>query len=335
VQERAEHTEYQEQRGEIERGLDTLDEREATPATGEHGPFAEGNGRDEPAADQEGESTSGQPMTAGETALLRAERPRPIPTPAPVRWQRAQLQLLPILTFLLCSVIAWRLWQAQGLNAPTVVGEVNPYHAEVTSPRGGVLARIAGRQLRLYDSVSAGEVIARVAKAKGAAAAARTSGAKGGGGGESSAAAVNASDGDDSDDPADADRALIPVTAPIGGQVIDIRVRPGRPVQSGEPIMTIAAAYGASVTTYVRSGQKVHPEPRMEADVRLRSDPTKVYRGVVERVGAEFEAVPTKQLRDQKIKEWGLPVIITLPPEATPHPGELVDVSLRPNPAGK
>jgi hypothetical protein len=333
VQERAEHTEYEEERGEIERGLETLQDREATPATGEHGPFAEGNGQDEAAAQQDGDLTSGQPTTAAETALLRAERPRPIPTPAPVRWQRAQLQLLPILTFVLCSLIAWRLWQAQGLNAPTVVGEVNPYHAEVTSPRGGVLARIAGRQLRLYDSVSAGEVIARVAKAKGATASG-TSGAQGGGGG-SSAAAVDATDGDNSDDPADADRALIPVTAPIGGQVIDIRVRPGRPVQSGEPIMTIAAAYGASVTTYVRSGQKVQPEPRMAADVRLRSDPTKVYRGVVERVGAEFEAVPTKQLRDQKTKEWGLPVIITLPPEATPHPGELVDVSLRPNPAGK
>jgi hypothetical protein len=333
VQERAEHTEYEEQRGEIERGLETLQDREATPATGEHGPFAEGNGQDEAAAQQDGDLTSGQPTTMAETALLRAERPRPIPTPAPVRWQRAQLQLLPILTFVLCSLIAWRLWQAQGLNAPTVVGEVNPYHAEVTSPRGGVLARIAGRQLRLYDSVSAGEVIARVAKAKGATASG-TSGAQGGGGG-SSAAAVDATDGDNSDDPADADRALIPVTAPIGGQVIDIRVRPGRPVQSGEPIMTIAAAYGASVTTYVRSGQKVQPEPRMAADVRLRSDPTKVYRGVVERVGAEFEAVPTKQLRDQKTKEWGLPVIITLPPEATPHPGELVDVSLRPNPAGK
>ena len=73
----------------------------------------------------------------------------------------------------------------------------------------------------------------------------------------------------------------------------------------------------------------------MPADVRLRSDPSKVYRGVIERVGAEVEPVPVKQLRDQKVKEWGLPVIITLPPEATPHPGELVDVNLRPNPAGK
>jgi HlyD family secretion protein len=330
VQEPAEQVKHPEHRGETELGPAETRESEAAV---DSGPYADGNGEGDSTrhpGEQHLETATPARSQPAEIVRVPAARPRPIPTPAPVRWQRAQLQLLPVLTFLLCSVVAWRLWQTQGLTAPTVVGEVNPYRAEVASPRGGVLARIAGRQLRLYDSVAAGEVVARVSKAKGT-----TPGAGAGAKGGSGSAAADAAESEDADETDNSDGAVVPVTAPIGGQVIGVYARPGHPVQPGEPILTIAAAYGSSVTTYVRPGQRIQPEPRMSADVRLRSDPSKVYRGVIERVGAEVEPIPVKQLRDQKVKEWGLPVIITLPPEATPHPGELVDVNLRPNPAGK
>jgi hypothetical protein len=65
----------------------------------------------------------------------------------------------------------------------------------------------------------------------------------------------------------------------------------------------------------------------MPVDVRLRSDPSQIFHAAVERIGPQYEQIPDVQLRDQKSKEWGLPVVISIPSDAALKPGELVYVA--------
>jgi len=206
-----------------------------------------------------------------------------IPTPMNVRWRRLQYQLVPVLTVLLCSLIAWRLWR----EAPrvTAVGQVGIENADVRSPSAGVLLDLpSGRAPRLYDLVTTGQLLARLEH-----------------------------DGKTTD-----------LTSPITGQVVTLHRRPGDTVREGQLLVSIAGEQGRYITTYVRSDKRVQPEPGMPVDVRLKSDPSKTYRTAVERVGPQFEPIPPAQLRDRKAEEWGLPVIISIPPEAALKPGELV-----------
>jgi multidrug resistance efflux pump len=205
-----------------------------------------------------------------------------IPTPINVRWRRLQYQLVPFLTVILCSLIAWRLWH----EAPrvTAVGQVGIETADVRSPSDGVLLDVPGRAPRLYDVVTTGQLLARLEH-----------------------------DGKTTD-----------LTAPVTGQVVKLHRRAGDSVREGQLLVSIAGEHGRYITTYVRSDQRLQPEPGMPVDVRLKSDPSKTYRTAVERVGPQFEPVPAAQLRDRKAEEWGLPVIISIPPEAGLKPGELV-----------
>ena len=206
-----------------------------------------------------------------------------IPTPLNVRWKRLQYQLIPVLTVVLSSLIAWRLWH----EAPRVtgVGQVGIETADVRSTAAGVLLDLpSGRAPRLYDLVTTGQPLARL----------------------------------------EHDGKTTELTSPISGQVVTLHRRPGDTVVEGQLLFSIAGEQGRYITTYVRSDQRVQPEPGMPVDVRLKSDPSKSYRTAVERVGPQYEQVPPAQLRDRKSEEWGLPVIIAVPREAALKPGELV-----------
>ena len=49
----------------------------------------------------------------------------------------------------------------------------------------------------------------------------------------------------------------------------------------------------------------------------------------VDTIGAQVESVPSRQLRDQKVPEWGLPVRLAIPPDADLLPGEIVTLVFR------
>lgn len=207
-----------------------------------------------------------------------------IRTPLNVRWRRLQYQLVPVLTVALCALVAWRLWQ----SAPrvTAVGQVSVESSEVRSPAAGVLLDLPGGNApRLFDAVAAGQVVARLEH-----------------------------DGGQTSD----------VVAPASGQIVALHRRPGDAINRGQVIVSIAPDRGRFITTYVRSEQRVQPQPGMAVDVRSKSDPSRSYRTIVQRVGPQFEPVPAAQLRDRKTEEWGVPVVIAAPPDAPLKPGELV-----------
>jgi len=90
--------------------------------------------------------------------------------------------------------------------------------------------------------------------------------------------------------------------APISGQVSKIHHAVGDSVANGQKVFTIVAEQGRTITTYLRSDQRVAAEPGMTVSVRQRSDAGKTFSAIVERVGVQYESVPAAQLRDHKTR---------------------------------
>jgi len=196
-----------------------------------------------------------------------------------------QYQLLPLAAVVLCGALAWRLWR----QSPrlTIVGQVDAQTVSVRAPTDGMMVELPrGRSLELYDTISAGDVVAQVEH-----------------------------DGKRTD-----------LTAAISGQIVAIHHRPGHTVIAGESILTIASERGRSITTYIRAEQRLTPEAGMPVEIRLRSDTSQAFAASVQRIGPQYEPVPPAQLRDRKSEEWGLPVVISIPPDVALKPGELVYV---------
>src|SRR2546423_4946583 len=172
----------------------------------------------------------------------------------------------------------------------TIVGQVDVETALVTSPVAGNLILINDEKHHIYEPVAKDEVLTRIEQTGGK----------------------------------DAE-----VTSPIAGQIVKIHAGKGRHVAVGDPLFTIAAERGHHITTYVRADQRLQPEPGMPVDIRLRSDPSQIFQAAVERIGPQYEQIPIAQLRDQKSKEWGVPVVISIPTNAALKPGELVYIAWR------
>src|SRR5690242_14304459 len=88
-----------------------------------------------------------------------------IPIPLHIRWRRFQYQLIPVLTVVLCSLIAWRLW-TQSPHV-TILGQVDVKSALVTSSVAGNVVAPGEARHQLYEPVSKGELLARVQTANG------------------------------------------------------------------------------------------------------------------------------------------------------------------------
>jgi multidrug resistance efflux pump len=88
------------------------------------------------------------------------ESRNPIPTPWPLIARRVRYQILPVLTLVLSVVLAGWLWYRRG-GSPTAIGSVFAYTVDVNPKIDGLLVDLP-RTVQLFDSVSAGEVIARL-----------------------------------------------------------------------------------------------------------------------------------------------------------------------------
>ncbi len=67
----------------------------------------------------------------------------------------------------------------------------------------------------------------------------------------------------------------------------------------------------------------------MKVEVKLRTPGGIALLSTIERVGPGLEQVPSHQLRDHKIPEWGQPIIVAMPSDVELRPGELVDIRFR------
>ena len=116
------------------------------------------------------------------------------------------------------------------------------------------------------------------------------------------------------------------IRAPITGTISAIHGWPGQLVRTGQPIITIAANHGQYIVSYVRQDQRLRPEVGSAVSVYLRGMHTQPVAATVERLGPQVLPIPQHQRRDPSVREWGLPVRITLPNGLNVRPGELVDL---------
>jgi multidrug resistance efflux pump len=273
---------------------------------------------------------------------------RPIPTPLRVRWVRFRHQLLPVVTVVFCSGLAGWLWSRHA-GSGNAVGEVAADRIPITSNVDGVLAQLSGTVINPHDRVSEGDPIARLDPApieeRRAIRQAEAERLRG------EIRALEAATGDDAAardaqlkslrtalaareaEVAQLNQTLaaLEITAPVSGTVFKVYFRPGQYVRAGDIIMEISSNASNYVVTFLREEQQyIKPRRDMTVEVRPRNDPRRRVQGVVDTVGATVEPVPARQLRDQKIPEWGLPVRLTIPADANLRPGEMVNLAFQP-----
>ena len=124
---------------------------------------------------------------------------------------------------------------------------------------------------------------------------------------------------------------IVPTTLANNAPAQPIAAMPGQQVKAGTVLFTIAADEPEYIVSYVRPTQRLQPEVGMTVAVRPRYG-GQVAHAAVERVGPQVELVPSHQIRDQRVMEWGLPVRIQVPQSLQLRPGELVDLKFLPTP---
>jgi len=95
---------------------------------------------------------------SGGSRFARSQR---IPIPWSNRWRQFRQRLLPILTFAACLAAVLWLWERQG-QQPNGVGEVEAIRVDVPVRIDGLLAPVSRSPWKLFDTVRANEMIARL-----------------------------------------------------------------------------------------------------------------------------------------------------------------------------
>src|SRR6266480_4748547 len=81
-----------------------------------------------------------------------------IPTPPAQRWREFRFRAVPILAFLAVLLVLTAMWR-QYVTPPTLVGQVEPITAYVTSPRPGTVAQL---NLTRMQQVRAGDAVGQI-----------------------------------------------------------------------------------------------------------------------------------------------------------------------------
>ena len=271
---------------------------------------------------------------------------RPIPIPWRVRWVRFRHQLLPVLTVVFCALLAAWLWHRQAVGG-YAVGAVEVVRVPVASGFQGTLGNLTGKQIEPLDRVAEGDVVATldpgpiqnrrsalVAELDRLRNELKSAGGPGAAGANADGAkSLQAIITSREQDLAELDLRLdsLQLRAPISGTVTAVHLRPGQAVQPGQAILELASDKATAVVAYLRQEQQqLNPTKGMAVDVRLNRRPVQTFRGQVETVGGQVEAVPTRQLRDPRVPEWGLPVRVTVPAGVDLKPGEVVTLDFKP-----
>jgi len=121
----------------------------------------------------------------------------------------------------------------------------------------------------------------------------------------------------------------VPPSVVSTGTIVEIYRMPGQAVRAGEPIMRIANLDSMYIVSYVRQPYRVDLSANSTVGVQVRSIPIRGAKSTIEKIGPQIESIPSRQLRDPKIPEWGLPVKIRVPEELKLTPGELVNITFK------
>lgn len=122
------------------------------------------------------------------------------------------------------------------------------------------------------------------------------------------------------------------LTAPIDGIVSLVHRRAGETVNTGEPIVTVAATRVARLVGFLRQPLALEPRPGMSVEVRTRTSARTTAATQILEVGRVLEPVPPTilaRLNRGTTPELGLRIHLALPATLPLRPGEQVDVAIR------
>lgn len=116
------------------------------------------------------------------------------------------------------------------------------------------------------------------------------------------------------------------IRSPVTGKIVMILRHPGQSVQPGNEVMIVAREQSDSAIAYLRSDQRIRPEMDMRVYVWPRGGRSRPVEARVAGVGPQMQEIPELIARSQKVREWGLPVLVRLPPGYRARPGEVVNI---------
>jgi len=124
------------------------------------------------------------------------------------------------------------------------------------------------------------------------------------------------------------------LVAPSAGVVSFVHRREGENIVDGEPILTLSAISSDRIIAYLRQPLTLEPHTNMVVEVRSRSLHREVGEGRILAVGTQMEPILPQLLpgaTGSNTVEYGLPILVSLPPGMRVHPGEVVDLLPRAN----
>lgn len=98
--------------------------------------------------------------------------------------------------------------------------------------------------------------------------------------------------------------------------------KPGEVVAEGDPILVIAEASPQEILAFVSERQMNTVQPGMKVKLVRNHAPTQIVESQVTRLGPAVEQVIQRLWTSPDYPEWGLPVLIKVPPEMKLAPGE-------------
>lgn len=122
------------------------------------------------------------------------------------------------------------------------------------------------------------------------------------------------------------------LTAPIDGIVSLVHRRAGETVNTGEPIVTVAATQPARLVGFLRQPLALEPKPGMTVDVRTRTAARHSAPAQILQVGRVMEPVPPTilaLLNRGTTPELGLRIHVAVPAALHLRPGEQVNLTIR------
>ncbi|MFN0069551.1 MAG: HlyD family secretion protein [Limisphaerales bacterium] len=125
--------------------------------------------------------------------------------------------------------------------------------------------------------------------------------------------------------------------APIDGVITAVNHQPGERIPPGAIVAVVTAPRSQRIIGYVRQPLAIEPRVGMPVEIRTRTRPPLILQSSISKVGTHLELVssPLRLRGFDNALERGLPFLVELPPEAGLHPGELVDLILRPGDAAR
>ena len=263
--------------------------------------------------------------------------------PWSVRWHHFRSRIFPVVTLVAALCVTGWLWQRRAMVG-NATGAVEVVKTTIASDLDGMLTGLPGSQVEVFQRVTQGKIVARLddtlfkrqraalqleldrltADLRAATSKPDTIPAQA----QSMRDAISTKE----EEIAGIDLKLqaLVIRSPVTGTVTILHRRPGQIVRIGEPVLEVTSDESAHIVSFIREDQNLHVVPGMQVLIHPASTPGRSFVSQVDEVAGNIESVPNRQLRDQKVQEWGQPVKVAAPPEANLKPGEIVNLTFKP-----